>query len=189
MTRCLIVGGADCVFDDVEAALSLSEFEDVIVVKRMLPVWRGPVTAFASLHPDTVANAVRARDRAGLPMGFDIYTNKRPQGARALDIKVIPDLRGSSGLFAVAAALQYPRIDRIVLCGVPIDSRPHFDRSKNWDHFLHYRQGWTQNIGMLKQRVRSMSGWTSTLLGKPTEQWLSEASDQSGLAARAQGAT
>jgi hypothetical protein len=35
-----------------------------------------------------------------------------------------------------------------------------------------YRKGWERKLPDIKDRVRSMSGWTKELLGKPTKGWL-----------------
>lgn len=170
MKRCLIIGGAQCVLADVESALSLSEFDDVIVVKRMLPRWNGPVRAFVTLHPDTAEATIKQRKRNGYPMGFDTYCVKRVRGVQT---NVMEDWAGSSGLFAVQVALSLG-YDRIVLCGVPMDAQPHFDRAEPWRFVYSYRRGWEKRLGEMQGRVKSMSGWTRTLLGSPTVEWLGE---------------
>lgn len=81
---------------------------------------------------------------------------------------------GSSGLYAVQIAINVFRLDRIVLCGVPIEAGAgHIRGVEHWDDAPLYRQGWRRARPYIANRVRSMSGWTRELLGYPDRDWLS----------------
>jgi len=62
--------------------------------------------------------------------------------------------------------------ERIILCGVPMDETPHFRRKEPWLDCYRYRKAWDKNAKRLRERTRSMGGWTWELLGEPTEEWL-----------------
>ena len=96
----------------------------------------------------------------------DIITNERP-GSR---------MHGSSALFATLASLAMG-YTRIVLAGCPLDTEGHyyFQQSKEtlgpiwlgWDFMA-----WIDFAEMEEaQQVRSMSGYTAKILGKPTKEW------------------
>lgn len=95
-------------------------------------------------------------------------------------------LHGTSGLNAVytAIALGY---DEIVLCGIPLDSSPHYwqapweisnflnevpeiQRGGSSDPFnlIDGPQFWLTAQGMFEDKVHSMSGRTKDLLGEPS---------------------
>jgi hypothetical protein len=50
MTVALVLGGAACVWDDVEAALYLGEFDGVIGANHIGIVWPGVMDGWVSLH-------------------------------------------------------------------------------------------------------------------------------------------
>ncbi len=64
--------------------------------------------------------------------------------------------------------------DRMVLCGVPLDpAEAHYDDDKRWADAGNYRRGWVTHKDEMSS-VRSMSGWTSQLLGAPDREWLDD---------------
>ena len=66
------------------------------------------------------------------------------------------------------------KIEKVVLCGVPMDEQGNVDGRENWalKEVMIHREGWNKRYDLLKDRVRSMSGWTRELLGEPTRDWL-----------------
>jgi hypothetical protein len=48
----------------------------------------------------------------------------------------------------------------------------HYDCDRRWDEARAYHRVWEQRRAMMMGRVRSMSGWTAELLGKPEREWL-----------------
>lgn len=78
---------------------------------------------------------------------------------------------GSSGLLAVKAA-QEEGFERIILAGVPMQiNQKHFFDGKAWYERDMFTQAWLISLPLLKDSVRSLSGWTKELLGYPTETW------------------
>lgn len=82
---------------------------------------------------------------------------------------------GSSGLYGVSRLLHHHECDRVVVAGVRMDPLSNAFRDEpRWAQHERYRRGWTKahRLPVLKERVRSMSGWTRELLGVPTLEWL-----------------
>jgi hypothetical protein len=171
LKRALVLGGAACVWDDVEYALDLSEFELVIACKRIVEHWKGPLDAFASLHPESIAASLRARREKGYSMDFPVYCDRDSKDGRVSVDHLLADWAGSSGLYGVAVALHLGA-DRVVLAGVPMDGGPHFDKPGDWETSTSYHKGWIRNQHRLNNVARSCSGWTRALLGRPDEAWL-----------------
>jgi len=76
-------------------------------------------------------------------------------------------LSGSSGLFGVKVALADFGFDQAVLCGIPMDTRPHFTDGDQWHQALRFRPRWQALSPALRDRIRSMSGWTREWFGAP----------------------
>jgi hypothetical protein len=173
MRRCLILGSALSWLSDVEAALSLSEFEGVVAAKQAGEKWRGRLDAWVTLHPEYLDTSYRARKQAGLPVDTRIFCHKG--GKRVTDILdyLYPAQKssGSSGLFACKVA-QHLGFTHLVLCGIPNDnSAGKIGVGPAWHGAENFKAGWQQALPYLTN-VRSMSGWTARLLGSPTTEWL-----------------
>jgi hypothetical protein len=88
---------------------------------------------------------------------------------------------GSTALFCVLTAFPMG-YKKIVLAGVPLDSKGHWYWDEKtqpqypdppWSYQTY--QAWFEFAETPEaQQVRSMSGYTKTLLGKPTRKWLKE---------------
>lgn len=159
----LVVGGASCVWDDVEAALQLGEYAGVVGANLIGVIWPGRFDAWVSLHPDKLKRPwVERRRRSGLPAHHRVVglgdTPHRFAGQTE---------PGSSGLFALKVALDDLGFDRAVLCGVPLAPTAHFNIARPWSAATQYRAGWEQALPHIMSRARSMSGWTADLLGRP----------------------
>jgi hypothetical protein len=93
-------------------------------------------------------------------------------------VDVVParlDQSGSSGLFAVRIALDVLKARRVVLAGMPMDDSPHvYDAGRrSGPSFVPYRPEWRRAArDEFGGRVRSLSGWTADLLGRPDPEWL-----------------
>jgi hypothetical protein len=82
---------------------------------------------------------------------------------------------GSSGMLATFVALK-EGASRVILCGIPMspDMQHYHDVKKGrpWLEAKKYHRHWVGAEQEMADRVRSMSGWTATLLGQPTKEWL-----------------
>ncbi len=183
MTTALVLGGGACVWRDVEAALALGQFDLVVTCNDVTALWPGPIDAAVSLHAEKWPLWIEQRDRRGHArpkriFGHTVFTKstlKRPDLELNFADHCFPGQvdSGSSGLFAVKAALVDLGADLAVCCGIPMDeAEGHYFDPKRWGGAASHRRGWKQAMPHLLGRVRSMSGWTRKMLGPPDEEWL-----------------
>lgn len=172
--RCLILGSANCLSDDIKAALDLSEFDGVIACKGAGLYWKGELDAWVSLHPDRMAKETEVRRARGYPPAARIYGHKMAEGVtHALPYKFEgQNASGSSGLFGCKVAIELG-FDRLVLCGIPLErGQGRIDGKETWNGSRTFKDGFKEALPALAGRARSMSGWTRLLLGAPTLEWL-----------------
>jgi hypothetical protein len=168
-----VLGGAACVWRDIESALQLGEYYGVVAANDIGASWPGPLDAICSLHEDKLRKIwLVRRARAGLPPPKLIATKASHahqfEGQKA---------SGSSGLFALKLTLVDLRFDRAVLCGIPMDGQPHFFGGDWWGGAKSHKRGWQQALPAIRDRARSLSGWTADLLGRPTAEWVAGEQD------------
>lgn len=168
MRTALVLGGAACVFTDVEQATSLGEFSHILGVNHVGVYWPGPFDGFVSIHGDRLPLWAERRRRRNLP------PHKALIGPEQASLRFPGQTStGSSSLFAVKVALDVFGADRVVVCGAPLSPEAaHFDDPAPWNAARLYREGWKQALPHIADRVRSMSGWTGELLGKPDAQFI-----------------
>jgi len=175
--RALVLGGGASLWQDVDAALAISEFDGVVACNDAGANWRGDLDAFVTLHPDKLTGWLGQRQALGLSDPRHVIAHRQVGGAvtRVLDYRW-PEMQksGSSGLFAVKAALDLG-FDRLVLCGIPIEPSGHFFDPKEWSDASLFKGAWVSVRDRLSGNVRSMSGWTRQLFGQPTVTWLAGA--------------
>lgn len=172
MLRGLVIGGADCVWDDIKAAQALFEPDAYFVINDMIPLWSGPCDYVCTLHSETVSEWLRARRHNGYCDPGEVWSHKLSGNAKGLVNHITPDWAGSSGLFACKVALQ-EKFERIVVCGVPlVNTQNHIKRHRIWNPASAFRNGWKNRKKQLTPYVKSMSGFTKELLGAPTADWL-----------------
>ena len=179
----LVLGGAGCVWDDLEAALDLGEFQGVVACNDAGAAYPGEIDAFVSLHAEKAPLWMERRVRAGHPWPKAVLGHEgvTVRGGLPACITGTTPFRlpgqqdtGSSGLFALKVALIDLGFDRAVLCGVPMTiDQGHFFDPAAWRAAVSYRRGWEQALPAIKHRARSMSGWTLERLGAPDAEWLS----------------
>lgn len=181
MRTALVLGGAACVWEDVDAALDLTEAQGTVACNDVGAAWPGDLDAWVTLHPEKMAAWSRQRADAGHKSCDRIISQHDPRPSRIFaSVSATTDFRfmgqtasGSSGLFALKVALIDLGFDRAILCGVPlVAADKHFFDAKEWRGATAHRQGWKEALPEIAERARSMSGWTAQLLGQPTEDWL-----------------
>lgn len=183
MTIALILGGADCVWRDVEAALALGEFDAVLTCNDITVAWPGPIDAAVSLHAEKWPMWLRRRELRGNPPPARVVGHiEMTRGGQTLPACVTDWVQqrfegqkesGSSGLFTAKVALDVLGHDRAVLCGVPMTAEArHFFDKRSWGGAAGHRRGWNQAQPAIVGRLKSMSGWTRDLLGAPTAPWI-----------------
>ena len=202
MRTALIIGGGANVWEDIEAALDLGEFQGVVACNDVGCVWPGRLDGWVSLHAAKLPGWMQARERNGLTPAARVAghlgdgkqypaTNARPRKVREYVDHRFPgqSRSGSSGLFAAKYALEDLGFDRGVLCGIPMEmSQAHFFNSHPWNGAKSHVAGWLKKpwsppqkgqkaeppipLPAIKGRLRSMSGWTRELLGSPTRKFI-----------------
>lgn len=175
MPTAIVIGGAECVWDDIKRARELFEPDAFFVTNDMVPLWPERLDYLCSLHPEKIAEWLAQRHKRGFAPPGEVWCHKTG-GPRGLVHKGVdhttPDWAGSSGLFATKVALEQG-FEKVVVCGVPLLSEGmHIARRRYWGAANAFRSGWKRNHGNLQKRVRSMSGWTKDFLGAPTPEWL-----------------
>jgi hypothetical protein len=180
----IVIGGARCVFDDIDAACALARFDLWIVCNDIGGVLRDDIDYWVTLHPEKLRGWQDKRAAAGFNQDYKsiihVRSDEECTGRPRID-EVIPyewdgvSGSGSSGLFAVRVA-KLKGAKRIVLAGVPMTAKAgHFFDDKDWGEFDSFLGTWAQLEARLKKCCRSMSGWTAALLGKPDAKWIDEA--------------
>lgn len=189
MTIALVLGGAACLHDDIVAANKLFKPDVIVAVKDIGITWPS-YDYWATLHPERLPKELGQRRAAGLPDPKAVYSYRShtgPRGSRStrglgIEMRVIALTGGSSGMLGTWAALLHA--DKVVLAGIPLDPKQmHYSRPKRggWPAAMLYRKQWTAEHKKFKGRVRSMSGWTSELLGTPSQEWLAPCDSTSSL--------
>lgn len=181
MKRAVVLGGAACVWDDLARAQELCAFDAVIAVNDAGAVYAGELEIWATLHPEKMAGWADARQVNGLPPARIIaaHDGNTQEGRRnRYPVDLVVDYRwpgvigsGSSVLFAVKVALGQG-FERVVVCGAPMNSDPHFFDGQPWKEADGFYKDWQDALPHIRGNVRSMSGRTMELLGLPTRQWL-----------------
>jgi len=188
----LITGDGWSAIEDIKG---FNEYEldyDIMAIGRSINLHNGhPVDHWANVDADCSVNWAEnlpkvARD-GNMPIrhtlgdcrGFDVDWDI--DGEIPWDISEIM-WHGSTALFAVLAAFTMG-YQKLVLAGVPLDSKGHWYWDENtqpqypdppWSYQTY--QAWFEFAETPEaKQVRSMSGYTRTLLGEPTQKWLSRA--------------
>lgn len=179
MRVALVVGGSASVWGEVETALALGDYHGAVGCNDIGAIWPGRLDAHVSQHADFHARWDRQRQARGLPPHKRVLI---VQGGAQSEPRLSPavtgeteyrfpgqTVSGSSGLFALKVALIDLGFDRAVLCGIPMDdgSSHILNPGQAWNGARAHRPGWVEAMPQIKDRVRSMSGWTRAQLGRP----------------------
>lgn len=171
MSLAAILGGAAGGFKELREIAH--RVDAVYAVNDAAAQYPGALAEFVTLHPEHLSRWLGERRAAGLPEPGDIVAHSASEHVTEVDDYRWPgmDTSGSSGLFAAKRALL--KHEHVVLCGVPMDAaRGHFFNSAPWTDVEAFREAWRLALPHLVDRVRSMSGWTADLLGRPDFLWL-----------------
>jgi hypothetical protein len=170
MTSALLLGDAECVFQDAAEALDNFEFDIIAACTNIGITWQGHVHHWFTLHPNKAPDwvgleeAIRRRTKLA---GLNRPVTWSYKAAKGVD-HVVDDWQGGTGLFGIKVLLQELHCDAIVLAGVPMTSEgKHFYSKSPWLQAHKYYKGWHKHLHEFAPYVRSMSGWTRQLLGAP----------------------
>jgi len=175
----LVVGGAACVWDDIEQAFALFKPDVVAAVNNIGVDWDYPVDYLVSFHTDKLikwADERKAKKRPGNPSLWTGPLSGRKIIPKVNTINRIKRVGGSSAYMAIVVLLDDAKADKIVLAGCPLDfEMPHYHNEQGnrpWKDGKNYRSWWKNHLSEIQGSVKSMSGWTAEVLGKPTPEWL-----------------
>jgi hypothetical protein len=186
----IITGSSECLWSDYLKAIDLTEKEDLMCVNlSAICFHHRRINHLVTLHHGTMKNFYaaamiqrtereeypRQRRKAVINKKFKKILTHSISGNSKVDLVWdIGNPGGTSGLFAtqIALALGY---EKIILCGIPINNTRRFYDSPN--HKFKYegisqQEPWQIANKKFDNRVRSMSGKTAELLGKPDKKWL-----------------
>src|SRR5258708_2364985 len=79
MRPALVLGGADCVWDDAERAYHLFSGEQpaLFLINDMISEWAGPADYFLTLHPEQAGDWLHKRMANCYPMGAAMWSHKK----------------------------------------------------------------------------------------------------------------
>ncbi len=177
----LILGGASCLHDDLAKLEELvgGPWSGIVCATNDAGYdYPHPIDHWVTQHPEHLPDWMEKRRLAGYDMDFTVWggvwrTGRDDRKYTWVDQVLRITRVGSSGMHAVEVALHLGA-ERIVLCGVPMDFRPHFFNPRQpWNSPSAHWDAWTDAAPEWADRVRSFTGWTAELLGTPDEAWLS----------------
>jgi hypothetical protein len=190
----IITGAAGCVREDIEAvfrlvfsplaalgdnssyasnhaALDLSVVSLMAIGLDAVDKYLWNVKYFATYHPSEIEMAKERRASAGGNTDYMVISHQ--QHAENITGRDLVDLiipceqpSGSSALLGVLAGIQLG-YKKIIVCGCPLQGK----NDKGYD-YANFQTGWTAKLSEIKDKTRSMSGWTKELLGSPDTIWL-----------------
>lgn len=185
MSTALVVGNAECVWQDLERYEGPA---DAIIAVNCIGMELPRVDAWVTLHPLNFPRYVLARHHAGLPEAGVLVTNQRDRRQPpwpAIDHVTEAPLPGhpqggSSGLFGAKFALIDWGFDRVVFCGCPLTQTRHAVPHPTLGRYVfetapQYQRAWSKIPAEFTARMRSMSGWTRQFLGPPWPTGIEEA--------------
>lgn len=170
-------------WEDYTAARELCTYDDVLIVGKVGEDFPDPVDHWVSFHCNLFDKWARTRATRGYPAAANYWgaiyrgrpPKRLPERIGPNQVQLVECNGGSSGLVAVMVAIKKLEADCTVLAGVPmVSSFGHYDepQAKSWREADNYWGTWMENMELLRDRVRSMSGRTREVLGEPTKEWL-----------------
>lgn len=193
MRAAIVIGGANCVSLDFSSALELFTPDRVYAVND-IGAHVEKIDVWCTLHPECLDFWEEQRRKRGLDNNYEIVAPLISEVGIHIDKGRINrrvsyiwpglniDSSPSSGIYAAKVALE-DGFDRVVLAGVPLTvEHGHFlpssrnskgeMRGKVWKDCGAFVSGFNKSLPYLNGRVRSMSGYTKEILGKPDAEWL-----------------
>ena len=166
--RLLIMGGARCVWEDLEA---IGKFDGhKMAVNDIGSHYHGGIRHWVTLHPDYMAGWMKYRMGHNYGNRGHVQTHSLKHHPDIAHYWPLEEIGGSSGLAAVLIGLLLG-YSEIVLAGIPMDGQGHyFDPPKGRSALDGTGQDqpwfWCRD-NVFNGRVKSMSGKTKGWLGAP----------------------
>lgn len=171
----LVLGGGPNVWKEAEDAFNSYNIDFIIAINTSIKDFPGRLDMAITLHPSKLKTWLTERNNNGFPAPLMTVAHKTYDGVTNPIEYKWPEMKysGSSGLFAVKAAFELLNASRVILAGVPMSCEPHYYKSKEqpWNDSRAFLPAWKQSLPRLLGKVKSYSGVTAELLGKPTKEW------------------
>jgi hypothetical protein len=163
----VIVGSAPCTIADLRAVKGI-DADYLAVGLDAADKWLGRYEYFASYEPFDIPRFFKRRRLLGGNMDIITYSHEPYYEDVVYVFRELtppePEKMGYSGSSALLAVKVGLRLGyrKIIVCGCPLDE----------GKYIKYQRGWLLCADMIRDTVRSMSGWTKELLGAPTAEWI-----------------
>jgi len=155
----LIIGSAPCRLEDIKGFKSLyKKAHDVCCINETGLWYRGPFKYWVSAHADKLLEWAKVKPNAGA----ELWSYRQRAGINHAHVRWDG---GSSSFVAVQFALFAWEYRRIVVAGCPLTGENECGR---YDRFL---PAWNNLVPDYQHRVRSMSGNTAQVIGKPDKEF------------------
>ncbi len=175
----IVVGGSEDVWRELDQAKLLlarvGAKPRYFVANDMIDHFHGRCIA-GTLHVDKLPMWLKSRtDKNMEPLeAVWICTTEKNRPGAQYATYITEDVGGSVGLFLTRIATREYGL-KVILCGVPMDSRKHFVRGRPWNDVLTFEHRWNPHIQSLRASVRSFSGKTKEWFGEPDINFIQEA--------------
>jgi hypothetical protein len=174
----LVIGGAVGAIDEFHEALAMvSEKVVTLAVNDQIMLFPYYIDHAVTLHPEKLDHIdpkwLTVRRSHHLDDPGEIWAHRDSRRTANIVTKIEPDhWQGSSGLYAARIAMRNLGL-RVILCGVPMQAqRSHVVRGRPWNAVAAFTASWQKYLPQMRPYVRSMSGWTCSLLGFPDQEFL-----------------
>ena len=165
MKKLIVIGCADCVHSDLES-INQEGFDYMAIGIDAVNITNKAISYIATYHKEDLPDIKKKM----IGKDFKIISHEKADG---VDF-IVPLLfrsghkqtSGSSALLGVCWALQNG-YDKIILVGCPLNTREGSGKS-----YGQFWKGWKIHLDKVVGKVKSCSGWTAELLGKPSAEWL-----------------
>ena len=183
----LIIGDGFCMLDDLKEFLSWDIPHDAGALGRGIKEYPGKVLHWFNADGDLSIQWAKnlpngngtIKHTMGEVEGFDVdWDIEQPDYHNGEITGEGPTrMHGSSALFATLAGLEMG-YEKIILAGCPLDCEGHFYFAQSKETlgpiWLGYDfMAWI-DFREMEKPVRSMSGYTAKILGRPTKEWQNE---------------
>lgn len=159
----ILIGRGPGWLDDFEISSSLLKKYDTMAIGGNC-LYKGYIDYMATYHEKDIFAYFNKRKLEKLNTDYLVIHHEAKENVNIVIPYEPPS--GSSALLGSLASINLS-YDKIVLCGCPLEGKN--DKEHPYEIF---RKGWIFHLSKVKDKVRSMSGWTKELLKGPTEEWI-----------------
>lgn len=152
----IIIGAGNPGFSDID---DLKYEGDILCVGQGIKHYEDDIDAFAMWCVDgNMFNEVMDdRKEAGLNTNFECYSFMITSGFKHVPL---PLYGAGSAMYGIQLGIHLG-FDKIILVDCPLD-----------DYCAVHQEGFKEAFPLIKDKVRSMSGFTKELFGEPTDDWI-----------------